>query len=336
MQTRWVVPIGLLAAVALAVGGYLWLRRVQRPQAPPPAAAVAPSPADLSLSGKVRARHVIAIPAPIEGTLESLEVQDGQDVAEGQLLARIRNTSLDAQREQAELEAERLQSKVNDLDGALIAARLEASRARADATRARSVADASEKSFLRQKALFAEGATARLTFEKAESDARLNAKEADSLENVARQAEDRIGQAQRSLDDTRKGLNDATASLDEAKAVLLSTEIHTPVDGIVLSHKAGAGEEVNRNIKDLFQIAVDLTQLEVAVEPPPDQLKRVKAGMAAAVQVVEAGSEAFAGVVREIRGNEVVVDFQSPSPAVRPGLMAQVRIALEEAVSKTP
>jgi multidrug efflux pump subunit AcrA (membrane-fusion protein) len=49
--------------------------------------------------------------------------------------------------------------------------------------------------------------------------------------------------------------------------------------------------------------------------------------MPAAIHVAES-AEAIAGSVREIRDGRVIVDFTSPTPAIKPGMSAQVQIKL--------
>jgi multidrug resistance efflux pump len=85
---------------------------------------------------------------------------------------------------------------------------------------------------------------------------------------------------------------------------------------------------VNQDLKDLFQIAVELSSLEVVVEPEPPVLERIRPGQEAVIQVAEIPGEGLPGKVREIKSGQVVVEFVSPSPAVQPGLTAQVRIKL--------
>ena len=91
---------------------------------------------------------------------------------------------------------------------------------------------------------------------------------------------------------------------------------------------ARPGELVDRTAGDLFQIAVALTAMQVIVEPQPPVLARIHPGQSAAIVMAEAPNGAIGGSVREIRDGQVVIDFVSPTPAIRPGLTAQVRIKL--------
>ena len=86
---------------------------------------------------------------------------------------------------------------------------------------------------------------------------------------------------------------------------------------------------MDRRVSEVFQIAVDLTAMEAVVELNAEDLKLVKPGQPALIYLVEAGNEPIAATVREIKANEAYVDFKSPNPAVRPGLIAQVRIPLK-------
>ena len=87
------------------------------------------------------------------------------------------------------------------------------------------------------------------------------------------------------------------------------------------------GDEVTPDVQDLFQIAVDLAALEAVIQPDAAALSRMRAGQEALISVAGAPDTIVARIT-EIRGNEVMIRFVSPSPAVRPGSTAQVRIKL--------
>ena len=79
-------------------------------------------------------------------------------------------------------------------------------------------------------------------------------------------------------------------------------------------------------MQDLFRIATDLTSLEVDVSPGPEILARMHAGQTVSVRVPELSAEEMAGVVREVRGQQVIIDFTSLTPIAKLDLPAQVRI----------
>ena len=116
--------------------------------------------------------------------------------------------------------------------------------------------------------------------------------------------------------------------MEQARQDLSAGEVHSPVDGLVMSRRADVGQEVTREVKDLFVIAVNLAALQVVLEPEPPVLARIRPGQDALVQLAEIPGQGIPGKVKEVKGTQVIVEFTSPSPDVRPGLIAQVLIKL--------
>jgi multidrug resistance efflux pump len=270
----------------------------------------------------------VQVGAPVAGLLESWFVELNQEVYEGQLLGRIRSGQMDAAAQQSQLDLEKAQLRVTTLEADLISARLEVSRATADQTRARSELDRLEKIYERQKLLNKEGATPRLTFEKAEQDYQAAKAEFDARDVTAKQAAERVTSLTRELDAAKKAIGEKTEALENSKANLTSGDLHAPADGVIVGRRLQPGEPVDPSMKDLVQIATELTHMQATVEPPPQAMARIKVGLTATVRLPELTTEEFPGSVREIRGTQVIVDFTSPAPIVRPGLTAQVRIKL--------
>jgi len=273
----------------------------------------------------VQARTVLNVRAPIEGIIERFLSNVGDDVFEGEVLAHIKSAKLDANQETAQSATERAQARARDLGTALTAARLEASRARSDAIRTRAELDRAERTYARQKLLMREGATPRLVFEKAEKDYNTLKTDAGNLEQLARGAEDRLTSIAKELDAARAIAQSKAEELDDAQAELAAGDVHAPADGTVVGRNGQPGEAVNRAASDLFQIAVNLSQLQVVLSPDPKTLEHIHPGAPAVIQIAEA-PESIPASVREVKSGQVFVDFTSPSPAVRPGLTAQVRL----------
>ena len=85
------------------------------------------------------------------------------------------------------------------------------------------------------------------------------------------------------------------------------------------------GEEVTRDISDLFEIATDLGALEVIADIPADLAKKLAPGGRAFVQIAEAGPAPLNATIKQVTANQAVVEFTSPTPTIRPGMTAQVR-----------
>jgi multidrug resistance efflux pump len=331
MRGKWILVAGSVILLGMAAGALSLLRRAPSERAglkQGKTRSDASPASEIVLAGKIQAQHVVLVGVQVNGTVESFLVDVGQEVYQGQLLAHIRSEGLESARETAAAEVDRIQSRITNLEGSIVAARLEASRARNDAGRAKTEFDRAEKAYQRQQVLNREGATPRLTFEKSQKEYENAKADYEALDEVSRSAEDRVAAMTKNLDAARKLLQDKNQDLEAAKADLAAAEIHAPVDGIVIGRRGAEGDEVTQQTKDLFQIAVDLSQLEAVVEPSPAILDRIKPGLPALLQIAEIPGQGIEGKVLEVRGNEVVVEFLSPTPAIKPGLTAQVRIRL--------
>ena len=318
----------LSVAVVLALALSMWFRRA----APPPvrlAGAAVIANHEITLQGKIRPQHIVGVAAPLTGLVEALPVDVGQEVFQDQVLARVGAQGLESAREAAASDLEHAQDQVAKAAAAVNTARLEESRADADAGRARMALDRAEKTYSRQRTLFAQGATPRLTFEKAESEYQSLVKECEIMDAGARAARDQVQNALREVTAKTKIVQDREQQVEEAQGNLQAAEVRSPVDGTVVGRKAEIGKPAIDGGGEFFQIATDLYALEVTLEPKPEELKRIQPGQQAMVLILDLQSQGLPGAVREIKGNQVVVEFESNSPAIKPGMVADVRLKLE-------
>jgi multidrug resistance efflux pump len=255
-------------------------------------------------------------------------VEPGADVYEGQVLARIGAQGLESAREMAQAALERAQEQVSKCEAAVTAARLELSRAEADAQRARMVMERTERASARQQTLFREGATPRLVYEKALKEYEAALKDYDIIDATVRTGREHIQSEMEEVAGAKKIVADKMQLLEDAQDNLAAAEVHSPVDGYVVSRKGELG--ASAGISDtLFEIATDLYALEVAVEPKAEVLKRMAPGQPALVLLLDLQNAAMPGVVREIKDNQAIVEFNSTLPSIKPGMVADVRFKLE-------
>jgi HlyD family secretion protein len=64
----------------------------------------------------------------------------------------------------------------------------------------------------------------------------------------------------------------------------------------------------------------------IHVEPPA--LQRIHPGQDALIVVADLNG-VIPATVKDIKGRDVILSFVSPSPVIRPGMTAQVRLKLE-------
>jgi HlyD family secretion protein len=124
-------------------------------------------------------------------------------------------------------------------------------------------------------------------------------------------------------------VQDREQQLEESQGNLQAAEVRSPVDGTVVGRRAEIGKPAFEAGGEFFLIATDLYALEVTLEPKPEDLGRIRPGQQAMVLVLDLQGQGLPGVVKEIKGNQVVVEFQSNLPAIKPGLMADVRLKLD-------
>ena len=323
MRGKAWLAAALVAAAALGLAAFsIYRRPAQQVQKKTPATA---TPAQtINLNGRIQPQHVVSVPAPADGTLDAVFVDAGQEVSAGQLLARVESSRLVASEMEAQQEAERAQSRVHELEGALESARLQVSSSSASTVRAQSRLDSTEKEYLRQEMLVHEGATPRLVFEKSEREYQAARTDLESVSAMAKQAEDRVQSLNRELQRARESLDQRS---EEASSSKTDAEVHSPVDGVVIFRSGQPGEKVAPGKGDLFQIAVNLAALDVVLTPDPKALAWLPRGKTVMIRVAEAGDVVIPGVVREAGPGQALVGFQSPSPAIKPGLTALVSVA---------
>lgn len=332
MRTRVLQAIGVVVFL-IAAGLFIFYRPKHAeppkpaPQAPPPVAAALPLPTEITLTGNIEAVKVLNVAVPVNGVVEQYLAAVGDEVTEGQLLARIRNPQLDSALEQAKADSERAHTQVSSLEAELIGARLEASRADADVTRAKLEYSKAEKEYEKQQNMMRDGVTPRVVFERAEQEYKAWKAQSDTAVSVAKTTADRVDSLNQALEAARKDVDKTASELDAAENDMGAENVDAPSDGIVIARHGNSGEPVNTGIPDLFQIAVDLSLLQVVVTPSAQDAPRIQPGQSAAIEIKDVPAKTT-GKVREIKDGKVFVEFTSPAANVRPAMTATVRIKI--------
>ncbi|MBI3207777.1 MAG: biotin/lipoyl-binding protein [Candidatus Solibacter usitatus] len=329
MRGKWVLLLGIL--VLAVIGGTalsVLLRKPPPVKKPQETFNAIPAVDEISSMGRIQAAHVVSVAALVDGIIDRWEVEAGQDVLEGQLLGHVSNTNLESDREQAQMDLDRVESKITSIEGQILAARLEAARADAESVRAKAETARVERIYLRQQMLLKEGATPRLVFEKAESEYKASKEDSNAAAGLARTTADRVARMESELAAAKKSLEDKQTALEEAKEGLEASNIVSPVDGAIIKLGAPLGGEVESANPDFIQIAVDPAILEIVIEPDPKIINRLRPGQPALVVVPEVSSEGMQGEVKEIKEKQVIIEFTSPNPQIKHGMTGSVRVKL--------
>ena len=256
-----------------------------------------------------------------------MPVNVGQNVSEGELLAEIRSSGLESRKEVSTAELNRLNTRVATMESSLIAARLEAARAEQSAGAARTAADEAQKSLLRQQMLYSKGAGAKQALERAQAAFDSAAETYQGQQKVSDIAAKRVADLSKDLDAQQQDAAERSKALEDATAEVSLGDVKSPVDGYVIARKGQVGDEVTSDIQDLFQIAVSVAQLKVVLTPPPPVLEKIRAGQDVTVQIAEL-ADGIASKVSEVRDGQVIIEFTSPDPVIKPGMTVQVVINL--------
>jgi multidrug efflux pump subunit AcrA (membrane-fusion protein) len=155
MQRKW--ALGALAAVIVVAGMSALALRSRRKPPPPPSAAAVITNDGITLNGTIRPQHVAGVAASVSGNIDRFFVEVGEDVFQGQLLARIGSSGLDSAKEAGTQAVERAQDHISKMEAAANSARMETSRSEAE-QRARSQMDRAQ-TYERQTTLNRAGAT---------------------------------------------------------------------------------------------------------------------------------------------------------------------------------
>lgn len=138
-------------------------------------------------------------------------------------------------------------------------------------------------------------------------------------------------------------LEQAKSQLESSKVDLTYTIIKSPIDGIVINRNFNIGQTVAASFQApvLFQIANDLSKMQVECSVDEADIGRVKEGQKVRFTVDAFPDDFFTGEVSQVRYSPeviqnvvtytTIVDVVNPELKLRPGMTAMVSIIVGEA-----
>jgi HlyD family secretion protein len=349
-KRNWVVGA---AAVALTAGGIWWYGLRDRG----PAYRTAPVDrgtveSSINATGNTNAVVSVQVGSQVSGNVKGLYANYNSHVAKGQLVAEIDPAPFQARVDQA-------RAGLSGAHSAVMSAQAQVERSASDIASAQAnekaaqativkdqvtVADSKTK-WDRREQMLASGIasvedrdTAKLTYDAAvaELDAARSQAAAAAQAVASAQAQRKIAQEQ--LASAIAQEKAAQASLVQAQLDLEHTAIRAPVDGTVIARNVDVGQTVAASLQapTLFQIAQDLTKMQVDTNVDEADIGRVKVGQEARFTVDAYAGRNFHGMVREIRQApivaqnvvtyDVVLGVSNDDLKLLPGMTANVRI----------
>ena len=268
----------------------------------------------VSTTGTLQPVTTVQIGSQVSGNISYLGADFNSIVKQGQIIAKLDPSLLQAQLEQSRANVLRSQADV---------AQSEANLARARVT----LLDAQQK-YARAKLLDAKGLAPQ-----ADMDAAKIA--VDSAQSSLQSAEAALNSSKASVGQSQANFNQAQVNLDH-------TIITSPVDGIVTQRSVDVGQTVAASMQapTLFIIAVDLTKLQVSANIDEADIGRIRPGQRATFRVDAYPTDTFEGTVAQVRLQPVVVqnvttyatiiDAPNSDLKLRPGMTATLRVEVSQ------
>ncbi len=243
----------------------------------------------VNASGKIYPEIEVKVSPDISGEITELNVQEGDTVKKGQVLARIFADIYNIQRNQAASGVAQSQAQVSNSQ-----AQVSNSQAALDALKAQ--LEQAERTYDRQKQLFAEKVISKSEFDVAESSFRTS----KANYNAAVQG---IRGGQAGVQSARASAQSAQANLQKANKDLGRTIIVAPTDGVISLLSVKKGEKVAGNSfnvgTEMMRIA-DMAKIEVRVDVGENDIPKVKLGDSAVIDVDAYSNRKFKGIVTQI------------------------------------
>ncbi|MFQ6038478.1 MAG: efflux RND transporter periplasmic adaptor subunit [Candidatus Aminicenantales bacterium] len=252
-------------------------------------------------TGTLNPVTIVDVGSQVSGKIAKIYVDFNSQVKEGQVIAEL---------DQSTFITRIKQNEANFL------------RSQASVEKARVNLENTKKKYERIKSLFEKNLVSYEEFETIEA-------QYYSAKSDLRSAEAQLEQAQ--------------AQLDSSRVDLTYTIIKSPIDGIVISRNVNVGQTVAASFQApvLFQIANDLTKMQVECSVDEADIGKVKEGQKVRFTVDAFPEDTFTGVVRQVRYSpqvvqnvvtySTIVDVDNPEMKLRPGMTAIVSIIVGEA-----
>jgi HlyD family secretion protein len=289
----------------------------------------------LSTSGTLTAGSTIYVTSKISGRIDAIPVQEGQAVAQGELLVQIEEQTPRLQLEQAHAAWQAAQAQYEKALKGPRPEELENARALYD--KAEKDLATAEESFARLEQLFQSGTIPKAQFEQAESTLRAARTELENAGRSLQMLEQGASPEERRM--ARAQAEAARASYELALLQLDNTRIRAPGGAVVARVLQDEGNIVGTSTPILILVRDDRIQVEIEVAEKyyGEMLSGGKSLEARVFPQAYPGTAAFPGQIFTVaptinpgsRTFTVTVDITDPRDLLRPGMYAEVELVLQ-------
>mgnify|MGYP000291458127 CR=1 FL=1 len=257
----------------------------------------------VAATGKIFPETEIKITSDVSGEVVALNVEEGDSVKQGQLLARIDPDAFQSAVERGEASVNNAKAQVANSKSSAQSAKAQISQTAAQKDQIIAQYDNLKAIHERNKSLFADGVISQMDFDASKSNldavnANLKSADASLLTSQAN-----FESAQQAIKAAEFTVKSQEASLRELKTSLSRTTIKAPVDGIVSSLTVEQGERVVGTMQmagtEMMRVA-NLSSMLVEVEVSENDILRVSLNDSVAIEVDAYPESTFQGVVTHV------------------------------------
>ena len=311
----------------------------------------------ISATGNTNAVVTVQVGSLVSGNIKALYADFNTKVTKGQLVAEIDPQMFQARVDQARANLDSARSAVlnaqavvqkNEAD--IAGAQAAVATARANLAHAKSAVSDAKVKLDRRVELGKEGIlarddvdTAQATYDQAvaQFDAAQAQLEAAQKQVQSAQAQRDVGRAQ--ISSAQSQVKQMSAALEQTSVDLEHTKILAPVDGTVIARQMDVGQTVAASFQapTIFEIAQDLTKMQVDTNVDEADIGKVKTGQPVKFTVDAYPGRTFQGEVTQIRHApinvqnvvtyDVVVAVPNPDLKLFPGMTANVKVLVDQA-----
>jgi HlyD family secretion protein len=318
----------------------------------------------IAATGNSNAVVTVQVGSQVSGNIKELYANFNTKVKKGQLVAKIDPELFDARVNQARATVDSARAALLNAGAQLQKSTADIASAQANLQAAKENVSKANVAVLDAKAKLArrldmanQGVISREDRETAQATYDTNVAALQTAEAQVRAAESALqaSEAQRDVAKAQQAsaaaqVRQAQATLQQAEVDLEHTNIFAPVDGTVVARRMDVGQTVAASFQapTIFEIAQDLTKMQVDTNVDEADIGRVEVGQQANFTVDAYPNEVFHGQVVEIRRApintqnvityDVVVAVPNPDLKLFPGMTANVKIlvAKKDGVLKVP
>jgi HlyD family secretion protein len=332
MRSRWALGVGTVVVILIGTGWWAvsWLGK---PKPLPPEKIVRVERGDIARSvvavGRIEPLSKVEVKSKANGIIQSLAVDVGDPVTEGQILAELDKEYLEAEVREARARKDAEEANLQIAIAAEAKARIEVANPELEFAR---------RDYERVRALFAEKVTSQQALDDVEKNHKVSVNRQQLLEAAVRSATAVVTQA-------HARVAAAQAALERAEEGLRHTTIRSPIKGIVLTREREVGDAASSILNlgsaaTLIMTLGDVSSVYVEGQVDEADVGKIRVGLPVRTTVESFPGETFAGTVTRIApmGKEkdnvttfdVRVSIANPQAKLRVNMSANAEIILED------